>query len=135
MPPTVDASPPKRYCSSCKTNKPETTEYFGLKNGLLERTCIKCKVRKGTKRAPTTDCSADSDKENEDEDENGVEEDEDFDSLSITTIEDFLAAISMDEDCRTFGAFVDTSVLAKSGRELADAIAREIFEATGYRFM
>ncbi|KAJ6461783.1 hypothetical protein C8R45DRAFT_841955, partial [Mycena sanguinolenta] len=91
-----------------------------------------------TKKAPgkkDADRGADSDKENEEDDENGAEEDEDFDSLSITTIEDFLAAISMDEDCRTFGAFVDTSVLAQSGRELADAIASEIFEATGYRFI
>ncbi|KAJ7198183.1 hypothetical protein GGX14DRAFT_623560, partial [Mycena pura] len=55
--------------------------------------------------------------------------------LNITTVEDFLAAISMDEDCRTFGAFVDAAVLQKEGRNLADAIASEIFEAIGYRFI
>ena len=46
-----------------------------------------------------------------------------------------MAAISMDEDCQTFGAFVEAAVLEKDGRNLADAIASKIFDAIGYRFM
>ncbi|KAF8215315.1 hypothetical protein K438DRAFT_1749365 [Mycena galopus ATCC 62051] len=106
--PATDAPPPPRFCSSCKTNKPETREHFALKNGALDRTCIKCQTSKAKKKtAERVDSDADpSDKENE--------------------------AISMDEDCRTFGAFTDAAVLAKSGRGLADAIAKEIFDAIGY---
>jgi hypothetical protein len=138
MPPTdAPPPPPLRFCSSCKINKPETREHFALKNGVLDRTCIKCKTRKSKKKtAKRVDSDTDpSDKENKGDDDDGAADEEDLDSLHITTIEDFLAAISMDEDCRTFGAFIDAAVLEKSGRELADAIAKEIFEAIGYRFM
>lgn len=60
---------------------------------------------------------------------------EDDDDLSIVTLEDFLAAIAMDENARSLGAIIDAEQTGKTGKELADLIALEIQHCIGYKFM
>ncbi|KAJ6572734.1 hypothetical protein DFH09DRAFT_1079424 [Mycena vulgaris] len=55
--------------------------------------------------------------------------------LSIVTLEDFLAAIAMDENARSLGAIIDADKSAKTGKKLADLIAIEIQHCIGYKFI
>jgi hypothetical protein len=62
-----------------------------------------------------------SDKETEG-DYNGAADEEDLYSLHITMIEGFLAAITMDEDCQTFGAFIDAAYTANWPASINDVV-------------
>jgi hypothetical protein len=106
-------------------------EFFELRHGVRRKTCRACLLKKKPKRHVTQ-------KENNPTHENvgPIEDDPEDDSyLSIVTLEDFLAAIAMDENARSLGALIDASGAGQTVKGLADTIALEIQQCIGYRFM
>jgi hypothetical protein len=105
--------------------KPLTAEYFAREGMGFMKTCLPCcyrdrkrdQVAKGQEpREPTSAA------------------DDDYAGLSCVDFEDFIAVIAMDESVRSFSAFVDTMVLGKQGKGLAQAIVAEISECIDYKF-
>jgi hypothetical protein len=50
-------------------------------------------------------------------------------------LEEYLTIIAMDETARSFSALVNVEVLHLKGRDLVDAIALEVWQCVGYRYL
>ncbi|KAJ7805591.1 hypothetical protein B0H14DRAFT_3771176, partial [Mycena olivaceomarginata] len=124
------SDPPSQKCTSCKGRK--AVESFEIVHGKHKRTCRTCLGKRATKKrrdppeetGPSTLSAPSAD--------DALEDDA---YLSIVTLEDFLAAIAMDENARSLGAIIDADKSGKTGKELADLIAIEIQQCIGYKFI
>ncbi|KAJ6529553.1 hypothetical protein DFH09DRAFT_1093968 [Mycena vulgaris] len=90
------SDPTSQKCTSCKCHKP--VECFEMVHGKRKRPCRACLGKKQTKK--TQDPSEETGP-NAPSVDDALEDDA---YLSIVTLEDFLAAIVMDENARSLGA-------------------------------
>ncbi|KAJ7754197.1 hypothetical protein DFH07DRAFT_773847 [Mycena maculata] len=104
-------NPDKSRCSSCKTWKPATTEFFDIKLGKCPGTCRVCKQKKAEKRKKATEGTASGGSYPTDDDDTN----EELSDLSRFTLEEYLTVIAMDKTARSFSALVDTEVLDLKG--------------------
>ncbi|KAJ7829611.1 hypothetical protein B0H13DRAFT_1916378 [Mycena leptocephala] len=122
-------NPAKSWCSSCKTSKPATNEFFTIKLGNCQKTCRVCNQKKADRRKKTAGASGASYHADDDDDKNEESD------LGHFTLEEYLTIIAMDETARSFSALVNVEVLHLKGRDLVDAIALEVWQCVGYRYL
>jgi hypothetical protein len=126
----IMSDPPSQKCTSCKGRK--GVESFEIVHGKHKRTCRACLGKRATKKRQDPPKETGPSTLNAPSADDALEDDA---YLSIVTLEDFLAAIAMDENARSLGAIIDADKSGKTGKELADLIAIEIQQCIGYKFM
>jgi hypothetical protein len=120
----------KRKCSRCGCFKLQTVENFKFQAAKQRWnvTCLACSQKGSKKNSKANDNIRDNL-------EGTPEPPEELPELTTVSIEDFLAFIAMDEEARLFSANVDASVMKEDGRDLANAIAKEVYVCIDYRFV
>ncbi|KAJ6610802.1 hypothetical protein B0H10DRAFT_2224730 [Mycena sp. CBHHK59/15] len=119
------------YCSACRHHK-TVAEFGTTANGTRKKTCLACNccISEANKKQRAGN---DPDKENHADPE---EEDPDLGTgLGILSFDDFLDALTQQDDNLELEACVDISTLSGSRWERADDLAKLIWNRMKYQFV
>lgn len=111
-------------CSGC--SKLKASDKFKIKNGTRARTCLECQSRtRGAKKANKENLAPSADLE---------EEQEPGSDLDVLPLEEFLDALTRQDDNLQLEARVDICSISGTRKEKSDAVAALIWARMKYRF-
>jgi hypothetical protein len=128
-------APDYQRCNSCKNNKVLNASEFKVHRDGYSKTCLECLKKKKFLASSKKNKENSQDENFEDDADTGTDDIADFFNMSAVNLDAFLASLSACEKVHSISARVDiSSIQSWDIREIADRVAKAIWESLRYRF-